>query len=1096
MRDTDSYYDIFFIYHPDDIDSVRRLAAQIRATGINCHFDEEEFGKTADGIAKLKTGVLRSYTVAVALSSDSAESQLCNELLQYAVTNSKRLVTLILDEEIEVEVHPAIAQNPFVFFRKQDDLVARVEELRGYLTADHNLKLHTELLVFADIWQRQGRTPDLLLPPDRMEEARQWLAMGSARNPKPSPLQVEYIHNSRRQRTKTRRRPVSRHIPLGVALVVALIAGLILLQQAVAGFQAAQVAGAETSAAQTQLALTAAEATAASDSAVGLIDDVAATSASLRTAIAQTATAESITATAVARITETAQAAADMRATSVQATQIFEIARDEGAVRLIHAGQEALDAGNVELALAMAWEAKDTLDDPKPAFRLMRRATAASAMIALPDVSLLEFHPDGVEFALVSQSDNSVQVYDSATWSLQQEFTDHEAAISTITYSQDGDYLVSAARDGEIIIRESGTGEIQHRLKSQQGTITATAFYPADDKLVSAGDDPLLLLWDIESGEELATFAAEDGEDSQIYDLLVTADGERIIGWSNTGGETVMAQWSADALEPLSAETGGQVYLGHDGHGRIGYSGGRSLPAYPGDPNTGDLVFWDLTSGQQVSRLSEGFDWTILGSGSLASATDSLLFVTFLDDHALVVVTNSESGQRAVLVNVDGGSVVRRFDSELAGQLMAAEFLDSETIISVTQDNRVVLSSSVDGSLIREIANLPQAIQQINLNSSANTVMAQTNDGNAYLLRFSDTAGEPIQILHDALPGTSISPSGNVLFVVEEDGISLRRIDSQEIIVQLAQSRVSSNVGATFATYGDGRLSVYDTETGAEIHSWDWNGKAVQDLYLSPDGELLLVVAESNELWLARSDVASPHRLASTVERPSLVRFSPEGDLILTLHDGLAVLWESETGVARGAYPLGAESSKTVQAAFSESGETIIFFVQLELGLAGLTAVELDDNAVQRHTFVDIQHGELSSAGKTLSLALSDGSINIVETSSGDVKHRLPASASSVQKLQYLANADALVAAGGTDLILWDAPSALEDHRFSHPGAVSDFSLSDNGQRILTLNDNGAYRLLQVESPAQLLERIDTIYAPRELTCAEREQYLIPPLCG
>ena len=1094
MRDTDSYYDIFFIYHPADIDSVRRVAAQIRATGINCHFDEDEFGKTADGLAQLKAGVLRSYTVAFALSSDSAESQLCNELLQYAVTNSKRLVTLILDEDIEVEVHPAIAQNPFVFFREQDDLVSRVEELRGYLTADHNLKLHTELLVFADNWQRQGRTPELLLPPDRMEEARKWLAMGSARDPNPSPLQVEYIHNSRRQRPKTRR-PVSRHIPLGIALVVALIAGLILLQQAVAGFQAAQISSAATSEAQTQLALTAAEATAASDSAVGLIDDVAATSASLRTAIAQTATADSITATAVARITQTAQAAADMRATSERATQVFEIARDEGAERLIHAGEEALLLGNVELALAMAWEAKDTLDDPKPAYRLMRRATAAGPTMALHDVSMLQFHPEGVEFALVTQSNNSVQIYDSATWSLQHEFTDHEAEISTIAYSHDGVYLISAARDGEIIIRDSGTREIQHRLQRLQGTITAAVFYPAGDRLVSAGDDPLLVLWDINSGEELATVAAEDDEDFQIYDLVVTADGEQIIGWSNTGGETAMAQWSADTLEPLSAETGGRVYRGHDGQGRIGYTGGRSLPEYPGDTNTGDLVFWDLTTGLQVSRLSEGFNWTVLSGGSLTTATDNLLFVTFLEDLALVGVTNSESGQRAVLVNVEDGSLLRNFDSEIAGQLMAAEFLDSETIVSATQDNRLVLWSSDDGSLIREIATLPQAIQQLQLNVSANTLMAQANDGKAYLLRMSDAANEPIQILQDALPGTSISPSGDVLLVDEEDGLSLRGVDSQETIVRLAHSRVS-NVGATFATYGDGRLSVYNTETGAEISSWDWDGKAVQDLHLSPGGGLLLVVAESNELWLARRDAASPQRLASTMKRPSLARFSPKGDLVLTLHDEFAVLWESESGVARGAYPLGAESSQTVQAAFSESGESIIFFVQLEDGLAGLTAVELDDNAVRRETFVDIQQGALSSDGMYLALALTDGSIKIIETSSGEVKHRLPASASYVQKLQYLPNADVLVSASGSDLILWDAPSAMEDHRFSHPNAVSDFSLSENGQRILTLDENGAYRLWQVESPAQLLERIEAVYAPRELTCAEREQYLIPPLCG
>ena len=103
-----------------------------------------------------------------------------------------------------MDVHPAIAQNPYVFFREDDDLAARVNELRAYLTADDNLKLHTELLTLAEAWRDRGRPPDLLLPPARLEEARDWLAAAPARHPKPSALQLEYVHSSRRQPPQTR----------------------------------------------------------------------------------------------------------------------------------------------------------------------------------------------------------------------------------------------------------------------------------------------------------------------------------------------------------------------------------------------------------------------------------------------------------------------------------------------------------------------------------------------------------------------------------------------------------------------------------------------------------------------------------------------------------------------------------------------------------------------------------------------------------------------------------------------------------------------------------------------------------------------------
>ena len=175
-----------------------------------------------------------------------------------------------------------------------------------------------------------------------------------------------------------------------------------------------------------------------------------------------------------------------------------------------------------------------------------------------------------------------------------------------------------------------------------------------------------------------------------------------MVGWYEKDGISVMAQWSADSLDLLSGDSGGRVYRAVDERGEIGYSGGSSLPAYPGDPNTGDLVFWDLGSSEQQARLTDGFNWSFLSGESLAAGTDDLLFVAFYEDIALVVVDNSESGQRASLVDVASGSLRRRFEGEIASIVTTAKFLDAETILSATSDSRVLLWSSSDGRLIRE----------------------------------------------------------------------------------------------------------------------------------------------------------------------------------------------------------------------------------------------------------------------------------------------------------------------------------------------------------------------------------------------------------
>ena len=1090
MSDKDVFYDIFFIYHPADKDQARRIAAQLRATDISVHFAEDEFGKTAESLKRMKDGALRSYTAAFVMSPNSAESQLCNELLQYAVSSGKRLVTLILDDNIDVEVHPAIAQNPYVFFRKSDDLAARVDELRAYLRADPHLKLHTELLALAEKWRERGRPPELLLPPDRLDEARGWLAAASARHPKPSQLQLEFIHGSRRQPPRPGRAS-SRHLTLGILAVIALGGCLLLLQSAVAGWRANQIADERTNEARTQTALAAAEATAAGDSTVGLIDSVAATSASLRLAVAQRATAEAIAATAAFQLTRTAEADERIRAAQLRATEVAKLERGEVARRLVQAGEEALDAGDSELALALAWVAKDWLDKPKAAYRLLRRAAAIERAMTIDEVALLRIQPAGAGFAIVPGSRDALRIYAGDTWSRRSDLTDHEGEIAAIAYSSAGDRLISATEAGEIVIRDGFTGEAERRLNGHRGAVTALALSPDGERLYSGASQPQLIAWNLDSGEQVAAYARDD--EWRIADLALSADGGRLIGFYELGGRSVMAQWSAETLELLTGDSGGRVYRGYDGHGRLAYSGGSSLPAFPGDSNTGDLTLWDLATGERRAQLTDGFNWSFLSGDSLAAATDDLLFIAFHEDIALVTVENNASGRSANLVNIAEGRLLRRFSDEQAKLLTSAEFIDRETILSATRDNRVLLWSSLDGRLIREIGAAPGKIAQVQASAAANLAIALTADGAAHIWALSDAGAQPLLALRDVPPGAVISPSGRQIFALDSAGLSLRDADAGELLVQLRASLVSRVDGA-FAVFDGERIAVHDIETGAAIRQWEWREDAIAELHLAPDGETLLAVGDSGELWLARGEADRLERLAGEDLRPSLVRFAPGGEWLLTLHEEIALIWELETGEARG-YPLGFASRGAVQAAFSADGESLIFFVQLEDGLAGLTRIGLADNEARRQVFVDVSAAALSADGEWLSLVNGDGRVQVVASESGAIMRQFRAEVGDMQKLSYQPETDRLITAAGSELLIWDAEAGAVDQRFAHADALIEFSLSQDGRRILTTDASGFYRLWQVESATELMARVAAEHSPRPLSCGEREQYLVAPLC-
>jgi len=1099
MQDGGSFYDIFFIYHPEDIEFTRRLAERLVAGNIVPRFDED-IGKSEASPQALRDTILRSHTIAIVLSPDSAESQLCNELIEYAVANGKRFISLIINEAIAVAVHPAIAENAYVFLREEDDFDSSLATLIQLLQVDAHLRLHTELLVSASAWNLEGRRSDLLLAAERAEEARQWLAEGANRSPKPSQLLVEFIHASRRQKP-TPAGGFPTHLALGLFAVLIVVAVVGIVQSAMAGQNAATVTAAFLATSEQGARSAAASATAESNSAVRVISNLAATSVRIREEVLATAAVQAQYAARQAAMAATSQEATAIHAANVRATERAQLQSEIAAQAVIDGAGRALADGDLDLALALAWEAAQTLENPWPALQILRQALEGSPAATIDNISLLQVHPHGEQIALVPGSGRRVLVYNSQTGRLDYEIDDHEGDISAIAYAGDGQLLISAAGDGEVVIRSSEDGAARYRLGEHKGAVRAMAAYRSNSKLVTAGDDELIL-WDLDTGRSLAKYAPESGDGLVIRDLLVTADDARLIVWSDAGGVVNMAQHSAETLALLSPDSGGRVYLGYDRTGGIAYSGGRSLPAYAGDPNIGDLVLWNPATGEQLTRVSEGFNWSLISGGSIASATDSLLFIAFGDDTALLGVQNSTDEKRLALIALDEGTVLRTYDDEFAAGLVWAHFLDSDLALSLTSDNRLVIWSSKNGSLIRQVGHSPQPLARIEVDAGGRTAVGQAVDGSVYLWPIAPALSGQPRILDESADDIRINQSGGALLLSDSGGTRLMRIVDEEILFQSdggSLTRIDEG-GSHFAISVGRDIFLYDAHNGQVAASWTIDRDEVKNLHLAPQGDALLVDTEAGEMLLLRRDRAVPQRLnKGDFGESRLVRFAGDSSAVLSLHPAGALLWRGDSAEPTIAYALGLApeyaTSDRFKVAFSDGGDRLFFFVMLEGGLAGLTLVDLEEDSIQRHTFVDVAHGELAAQGKYLLLARVDGSLQVLDTSSGAILNEYADVGGIARRLELLEERNRLYAAADNRLLIWDLASNALVQRIQHPDEVLDFSLSQDGQHVVTKDASGVYRLIQVESAEELLDRVRERVAPRELTCAEREQYLAAPFC-
>ena len=481
MPDSDSFADLFFITHPDDSDFTRRLGSHLEARDIRCNIEMARASKDASRTT-LQDALLRAHIVAIALSPESAASQLCNELIEFAVAKGKRFLTLIIDEDIKVDVHPAIAQNPYIFFREDEAVDEGLKRLLPFLELDDHRRLHTELLLRAHRWEASDGAAELLLPPERVDEARDWLAQGAHLEPKPSPLQVEYIHASRRQPPRKRRswRPLL--IVLALLLVLAAAVAIAREIESRETAAAAQIADRQARQASTQSAISAAmTATEASDADARLLDLVAATSAALREALLADLQLRAGRATESAAANATALARATALAAEAQATENAILRQDLSAKALLAGAERALESGDMELALALAWEAAGKLQEPAAALPILTRAAALRPLIALDNVAEIALHPQAKQVAVLPDARDRVMVFDGEIGVPLHEIGGNDGAIKSMAYSRDGAWLVVGAENGAIDVYESGDGTVSKRWQAHENRLDALALSSSSD---------------------------------------------------------------------------------------------------------------------------------------------------------------------------------------------------------------------------------------------------------------------------------------------------------------------------------------------------------------------------------------------------------------------------------------------------------------------------------------------------------------------------------------------------------------------------------------------------------------------------------------
>jgi WD40 repeat protein len=577
----------------------------------------------------------------------------------------------------------------------------------------------------------------------------------------------------------------------------------------------------------------------------------------------------------------------------------------------------------------------------------------------LGSLSVAAVSPDRKYLATAGES--AAYLWDYERGEVLHRLQGHGTVITAVSFSPDGGFALTGARNGSIGIWSTRTGLSERLYSAHKGEVLWLSFRSDGRQFVSTSADNTACVWSLASGELLQRVTVRG---SFINAAIFTPDGGGLITADNSPTNTVrLWDLQSGATTRLFGEPAGQTLA-------LTFLANGWLAAAGDDRK---VRLWNIETGQLVKAL-EGSNEGV---------------------RHLVAVPNS-----SILIAGGFGKQVTVWDA-LTGEVLktwAGETLNSLTWVPGTEH---VLAASPD-LLVREIDFRTGVLQRTfsGHTTSVTSSVAFSPDGQ-YLLSsgveaairiWNRTNGQLTRVFTG-------HASGSPTAVFSPDG-------------RLA-----------LATAGGPRqvAQIWNVETGQlerELHGHTgWLLAAT----FSPDGRRVATGAQDRTVRLWNSASGQLLRTWSTDQAfAHCVAFSPDGKLLAaggSTFDPTSRIWDVETGELKGI--LTAEAGTVTAVAFTPSGNELV--VAWEEGL--IRVLDLTSGQVSRE-FVSagfIHDAALSPDGELL--AIAEGwpafTSRLIEWRSGRVLRILAGHTMPVGAVAFSAKGTQLVT--GSDIVrLWD----------------------------------------------------------------------------
>lgn len=173
-----------------------------------------------------------------------------------------------------------------------------------------------------------------------------------------------------------------------------------------------------------------------------------------------------------------------------------------------------------------------------------------------------------------------IRVIDFYSGEVRRILKGHRDVIFSLSYSPDGNYILSGSGDNTARLWEARTGNYRETLSGHSGAVLDTAFSPDGRLGVTASADKTLRLFELPMGRHIATLR---GHGTKVTAVAYTPDGQYIVSGDANGEIRVWDGYNGRYIRRLAQHNGGVASLSIAGDSNrviAGSSGATAVQIY------------------------------------------------------------------------------------------------------------------------------------------------------------------------------------------------------------------------------------------------------------------------------------------------------------------------------------------------------------------------------------------------------------------------------------------------------------------------------------------------------------------------------------